>query len=47
MPKTFRCENCPRVTDLHYVRRADAYLCDDCAECVVEELEIEPVEELA
>lgn len=27
---TQRCEHCPRVTDLHYSRTHDVYLCEEC-----------------
>jgi hypothetical protein len=26
------CEHCRRRTELNYVRRCDAYLCEDCEE---------------
>ena len=32
------CEDCRRLTNLHYSRLADRYLCEECIECVVEEV---------
>ncbi len=41
------CEGkgCRRRTELHYVRRCDAYLCEDCEQVAVEEPESEAREE--
>jgi hypothetical protein len=41
----YLCEHCRRRTELFYVRRCDAYLCDDCSEIAVEELVREEREE--
>lgn len=32
------CEGCRRHTELSYVRRADAYLCEECEEMACEEV---------
>ena len=36
---THVCENCRRPGPLYYSRRSDEYLCDECLDCVVEEIE--------
>jgi hypothetical protein len=36
----YLCEDCRRLTTLHYCRQADAYLCEECIECAVEEIEV-------
>ena len=35
--ETHRCEHCPRVTELYHIRCVDAYLCEECAEAVVDD----------
>ena len=39
------CEHCRHRAELYYVRRCDAYLCEDCEENAVEEIEAEEREE--
>jgi hypothetical protein len=34
------CEGCRRLTVLHYCRQSDEYLCEECIECAVEEIEL-------
>lgn len=36
---THRCERCPRVTELFHCRSVDEYLCEECLETVVEDVE--------
>lgn len=39
------CEGCRRSTELQYVRRCDAYLCEDCDVNAVEEIVSEEMRE--